>query len=95
MAGAEEAKASQQDVTTGSPQVLIASSLTDRGGMVIKNYTRGTVLYIGFTPAETTLSSGYPIGELESLGLDVASGVTVYAVADTGTVDVRLLESGG
>lgn len=95
VAGAEEAKASQKDIVTGSPQILIASSLTDRGGMVIKNYTGGTVLYVGFSPGETTLSAGYPIGSFESLGLDVASGVTVYALADTGTIDVRLLESGG
>lgn len=95
IAGADEAKASQKDISTGTPTVLIGSSLTDRGGMVIKNYTAGTVLYVGFSPAETTLANGYPIGSFESLGLDIASGVTVYAVADTGTVDVRLLESGG
>lgn len=93
--GQSEARASQEDVGTAPPTLLIAASLTDRAGMIIKNFSSTETLYVGFTEAETTASNGYPLSPGESLGLDVASGQEVYGVSSSGTIDTRLMEAGG
>lgn len=93
--GSDNATASQTNVGT-TPVALIPSSLTDRDGTVVKNNNSAAgILYLGFTVAETTAANGYPLGVQEALGIDVAAGVTIYGVADAGTIDVRILESGG
>lgn len=93
--GANQAKASQTTVTTaGGVVALIPSSLTDRAGVIVLNNNISSgVLYIGFTIGETTTAVGYPIYAGQPLGIDVAAGVTVYALADGADVDVRLLEA--
>lgn len=90
---ANEAKASQTDVST-SATLLIPAALNDRAGLVIKNNnaTAGNILYIGFTLAEATTGNGYPLGPLEALGIDVSAGQEVYAIGST-TIDVRILEA--
>lgn len=90
---ANEAKASQTDVGT-SAQLLVGAALNDRAGLVVKNNneTAGQKLYLGFTLAEATAATGYPLGPLEALGIDVAAGQEVYAIGTT-TIDVRILEA--
>ena len=93
--GASTASASQTTVGT-SATTIVPAALTDRKGVVVKNNNTGTgTIYLGFTAGEASLTSGYPIGPQEALALDVDSGVAVYGIADTGTIDVRLLEAGG
>jgi len=91
---ANEAKASQEDIGTGTPTLIVPAALNDRAGFVIKNNNSGAgeILYIGFTSGETTTTNGYPIGPQESLGVDVASGQEVYGLG-TVTIDARLLEA--
>lgn len=90
--GAVTGRASATVITT-SPAVVVASSLEDRQGLVIKNNNTTGTLYLGFTLAEATTSNGYPLGPQESIGLDVQSGTAVYGVGTT-TIDLRLLEAG-
>lgn len=92
--GATDATASASTVTT-TAGVLVPSALTDRSGVVLKNNNSTGIMYIGFTMAQAATSIGYPVGPQEALALDVDSGVEVYAVADAGTIDVRILEAGG
>lgn len=93
--GSSDAIASQKDITTGTAQLLITAAIVDRAGMVVKNFNTSGTVYIGFSTTEATTANGYPIGPQESLGLDVASGVEVYATADVGTIDMRIMEAGG
>ncbi len=55
--------ASQTNVTT-TPSVLIPSSLVDRAGLIIMNYSLSSVMYIGGTLAEADTAIGYPIPAL-------------------------------
>ena len=92
--GATNATASANTVST-TAAVLVPSALTDRSGVVIKNNNLSGTMYLGFSLAQASSTIGYPVGPQEALALDVDSGVAVYAVADSGTIDVRLLEAGG
>lgn len=91
--GAGNAVATNAVITT-TPAVIVPVSLTDRTGVVVKNNNASGILYLGFSLAEATLSTGYPIGPKEALALDVASGVAVYGVSDSVNIDIRLLEAG-
>jgi len=92
--GSSSATASAATVTT-TAAILVPSALTDRKGVVVKNNNLSGTMYVGFAMAQASSSVGYPVGPQEALALDVDSGVEVYAVADAGTIDVRLLEAGG
>lgn len=92
--GASQGSASSTTVTT-TPAPLIPVNLNERSALIIKNFNDSTgTLFIGFTLAEATVADGYPIRPTESLGIDIESGTSIYAVSDTGTVDVRLLQAG-
>lgn len=92
--GANDATASQTDIST-SATLVVPAALTDRAGLIVKNNNSTGILYVGFTAAEATTGNGYPIGPQESLGMDISAGQEVYAIASAGTIDVRLLEAGG
>lgn len=93
--GATSARASQTNIST-SATLAVPAALTDRSGLVIKNNNGlgGASIYIGFSAAEATIANGYPISAQESLGIDIASGVELWAISSAGTTDIRLLESG-
>lgn len=93
--GPSSARASQSTVPAVAT-IVIPASLTDRSGLVIKNNNPvgGATMYIGFTALEASIISGYPVSAGESLGMDLASGVTVYGISSVGSTDVRLLEAG-
>lgn len=92
--GAGSAGASST-TATGVPGIIIPSALTDRAGLILKNYSNAGTLFIGFELAEATTTDGYPIDPKESLGMDISAGVDVYGVSDGGTLDIRLLQAGG
>lgn len=90
------ATASQTNILT-SPTLVIPASITDRSGVVIKNNNGlgGAAIYFGFSIAEASLETGYPLSAQESIALDVASGVEIYAISTVGTTDLRILQGGG
>lgn len=90
--GASEGSASQTTVPD-SVTVLIPAALTDRSGLIIKNFSQNKTIYLGFTSGEATYANGYPIGPGESMGMDLAAGVALYAIADTPSADVRIMEA--
>jgi hypothetical protein len=92
--GPAEGSASQIDVPASATLILPAAT-NDRNGIVIKNFeTAGTkILYLGYTAVEATTAVGFPLEGKESLGIDLAAGTEIYAIADSGTIDVRLLEA--
>lgn len=93
--GPADGRASQIDVSSVTPTLLIPSSLDDRVGLIIKNNDSSTNIFLGYESSEATTSNGYPLGPGESLGIDIASGQELYAFASSGTVDVRIMEAGG
>lgn len=92
--GATSLRMSSHTVT-GSVGVLIPSSLTDRSGLVIKNWSTTSTIYLGAQTGEATPTDGFPLAPKDGLALDIAAGVTIYAVSDGGSADIRIAESGG
>lgn len=87
-------KTSQQDVTT-TPAILIAASLTDRNGVLVKNWDGTGTVYIAESLVKADPSLGYPLAPKDALAMDIAAGATIYAVGTQATVDIRIVESGG
>lgn len=93
ISGADSAQTSTA-VVTNVTGVLIPTSLADRNGLCLRNWAGGATMFIGFTPLEATVSDGYPIAFREQFAMDLAAGVTLYAVSDGGNIDVRIIEGG-
>ena len=74
--------------------VLIPASTVDRKGLIFKNWTPSSTLYVGFTLPTTTTADGWPMVYGESLALDIEAGQAIYAVSGSGSIDVRILEVG-
>jgi hypothetical protein len=92
--GAIDWRVSQGTVGT-TPQVLIGSALTDRQGVLVKNWSATQTLYIAEASAKATIADGYPLAPRDALALDIAAGAEVWAVSDAPGADARLVESGG
>lgn len=91
--GADSLRASQITIGT-TASLLVPPTPFDRAGIIIRNWNQTTsVLYIKEDSTSVT-SIGYPLAPLEALAMDVDSNVSVYGQADTGTIDVRILEGG-
>lgn len=80
---------------TGTPGVLIPSSLVDRSAIQIQNNGPSGTLYIGFTLAEATLANGFPIPTGGQWVGDLAAGSVIYAVTSGPSVDVRTIQAYG
>lgn len=93
--GAASLTMSQKNINSGAPQILIPSALTDRAGLLVKNWNSSGNIFIGATAAEATLANGYPLAPKDAVSMDVQAGVTIYAVADVPAVDTRIVEVGG
>jgi hypothetical protein len=92
---ANTAKASQVTVSS-TPTILLPAALTDRKGVIIRhNGNTGNTLYLGFSQAQASTETGYPLGKGEALALDVATGAVLWAVSGTSIIDVRIIEAGG
>ena len=80
-------------ITVGTtPVVLIPSALTDRTGLVVKQWQGSGNLYMSEDSGKLP-GSAWPLAPKDALALDVAAGVTIYALSDSGDIDVRLAEA--
>lgn len=90
---------SATDLTTNqltvgtSPTNILPAALTDRLGVVIRNWS-GSTIYLGETALKATSVVGYPIGVGESIALDISAGQDVFAATGSGTSDVRVMQAG-
>jgi len=91
---ANVARASQITIYTNSA-ILLPAALSDRKGVIVKNNSNNGTLYIGFSQTQAASSIGYPLGKGEALSLDIGAGATLWAVASSGLIDVRIIEAGG
>lgn len=90
--GAASLSTSHVDIST-APSVLIPSALEDRNGLTIKNWTGAATLYVSESLAKLP-ADAWPLTPGEVWSLDVAAGVTIYAVSSSGVIDVRIAQSG-
>lgn len=74
---------------------LIPSTLVDRSGLLVKNWSNTQTIFIAESSAKLTAGKGYPLAPKDALALDVSAGVTVWAVSDIAGADVRIAQSGG
>lgn len=93
--GASNAKATQINIDSSGPQVIIPSAFAQRSGLVLRNWSGAGNLYFGFSAAEADASVGYPLGPKEQMGIDLSTGATLYGISDSGTLDIRIIEAGG
>jgi len=93
IAGASSFTATQVTVGT-TPQVLIPASLTERIGLVLKNWGGAGNLYVAQSLVAATPATGFGLGPKDALAMDLAAGVALYASTDSGTVDVRIAQAG-
>jgi len=92
--GADSFRVSKSTVNT-TAAVLIPAALTDRSGLVIKNWSTTQTVYLGESAGTAVAAVGYPLAPRDALAMDVAAGVEVYASSDVNGADVRIAESGG
>ena len=85
-------KTSSQVVTT-TPVALAPVSLTDRNGFIIRNTSAATTLYVSEDTAKIP-AQAFPVYPGESFSADLAAGAALYGAAESGTIDVRISESG-
>lgn len=79
---------------TTTPAVLLAATLTDRNSLVLKNWNDDGIVYISEDISKLP-DDAWPLSPGEALTIDVRAGVTLYAQASAGTLDVRIIEAGG
>ena len=91
--GSAALETSAVTVTT-TPAVLIPAALVDRNGLSILNYTGGGTMFISEDISKLPLQA-WPVPAGGGWSLDITAGVTIYAVSDSGTLDVRIAQSGG
>lgn len=91
--GFSSGRASATEVTE-TPAPILLSSLADRSGMLLKNYSTDKTMFVGFSEDEATLTQGFPVTPGETLSVDLDAGQELWACANSGTIDVRILEGG-
>lgn len=79
-----------------SPTVIIAPSLADQTGILLKNFSTNRNIFV----AESSLKAsdaggGYPLAPGEVLMMDVSAGSSIYASTDSAPADLRIVRTGG
>lgn len=90
--GASVWSVSKTTATTVASE-LVPATLTDRAGLVIKNFG-ANFLFVAETEAKATTAIGYPIGPGESLAFDLQAGQAIWGVSDVGSLDIRCAQAG-
>jgi hypothetical protein len=80
---------------TTTAGAIVTAALTDRATVVIKNYNTTGTVFLGGTLAEASTTDGYPVGPQEAFVIDLAAGQEIYGITDSGSVDIRIAETGG
>lgn len=85
----------QKTINSGPAQVLVAASLTESVGFLVKNWSvNSAVVYIAETPAKATAGTGFPLAPGDSFDVSVKAGQTYYATATVDGADLRIVKGG-
>lgn len=91
--GAAEFETDSVEVTE-TAGILLPAALEDRNGVSILNWDGTGTLYVSDDITKLP-DRAWPVPPGAGWSLDVSSGVTIYAVSDDGTLDVRVVQAGG
>lgn len=91
--GANDWRVSQATIGT-TAGILIPAALTDRQGVVLKNWSSAATVFVAHSSAAATSGTGYPLAPRDGLALDVAAGAEVWGVSDIVGADMRIAEAG-
>lgn len=83
-----------QVTVTSTPALLIAAAISDRKGILIKNWSTDTDVFIGESLAAATSLLCYPLSARDAVALDLTAGSSVYAATASGTADIRIVQAG-
>lgn len=85
----------QKTINTGPAQVLVAASVVNSVGFLVKNWSsNGAVVYVAETPAKATSALGFPLAPGDSFDVSVKAGQTYYATASINGADLRIVRGG-
>lgn len=93
--GAEFATATAVTVPADISTEIIPSALTNRDGIIVKNTSDTTTLWVGFLETEVDDGpdgQGYPLAPSEAIGIDIGPSVSFWGYADGGEVRVSILQ---
>lgn len=76
--------------TVGTSAAVLLAADTGRRSVIIKNMDTANSVFIGHDGTLTD-SNGFEIEPLQTLALDKSAAAQVYAIAETASVNVRLL----
>lgn len=79
---------------TTIPAALIPAALQDRNGLSLLNYSGGGTLFLSEDISKLP-ARAWPVPPGGGWSLDIQAGVTIYAVSSSGSLEVRVAESGG
>lgn len=91
--GSNDWRVSQTTIGT-TASILIPAALTDRQGVVLKNWSSVANVFVAHSSAAATTSVGYPLAPRDGLALDIAAGAEVWGISDTVGADMRIAEAG-
>jgi hypothetical protein len=77
---------------TSTAAVELTASLASRTKVFIKSLDGNPDIYLG--PSGVSSTTGYLLREKEEEWLDLTPDAAIYAIAASGSADVRVLESG-
>lgn len=83
-----------QFTATTTPQLMIPSSINDRQGIAIKNWSTSTQVYLAESAAACQPSTAWPLAGRDGFTLDVTAGAEVWVRTASGTADIRLATAG-
>lgn len=76
-------------------KILLTAALSDRKGVIIRNWSTTNTVYLGFSISEANPANGYPLKPQEALAIDIGAGAALYGdIQNAGTADVRIIEAG-
>lgn len=82
-----------QVTVTSAPTLIIPPSLLDRAGVLVKNWSTTTDVFIASTAGVSLLD--YPLAARDALSLDISAGASVYGITASGSADIRSASAGG
>jgi hypothetical protein len=82
-------------VTVGTSAVtIIPAALTDRKGLLVKNWSSTTDCYIAESLPAASTATAYPLSARDAIAIDLTAGTAVYGITVSGTADIRIVQAG-
>jgi hypothetical protein len=88
------ASASANKVTVGTlPTVIIPATTSNRSAVLLRNLSATGTIYLGFSVAQATESTGFPLFPGEHFMISIAGGQPLYGLGTVADMDIRYVEA--